>query len=157
MDGKYIREVVVKYRMRKARKDEVDATYLALAGSPSLAAALCREIAGEARECQMVLLLNSRNMLVGTHLVAQGTVNRGTVYIRELFRAALAVDAVSIILAHNHPGGRMDPSNEDINATKEVEKAAKTLDIQLLDHIIVSQDMEDGELKWVSLAERGHI
>ena len=102
---------------------------------------ICREVFElEARpyETVVMLALNVKNNVIGCFEVTRGTVNESPVYIREIATRALLSNAVSVILAHNHPGGSLRPSDGDLNFTKKAKDALKLLGINLLDHIIVS-------------------
>lgn len=59
---------------------------------------------------------------------------------REVFRGAIVATCASVILAHNHPSGNLDPSNEDISITKRLSEAGKILDINVIDHLIFTDD-----------------
>ena len=95
-----------------------------------------------------VLLLNNKNQITHVVMVYRGTVNQALIRSAELFKEAVRVNAVSIILAHNHPSGDPTPSPQDTQVSSVAHEVAKLLDITLLDHIIVGQD------RWVSLKER---
>ena len=82
-------------------------------------------------------------------MVYRGTVNTAYVRVAEFFKEAVRVNATGIILSHNHPSGKPDPSPEDIETTRRAKEAADILGIELEDHIIVGKDA------WVSLKERG--
>lgn len=99
----------------------------------------------------LVLCLDAKNTVLGVHRVAQGTVNGALMQPRETFRAAIMMNAVSVILAHTHPSGNPEPSKEDIAITRQLVEAGRVLDIRVLDHIVVG--MGD-PLTFVSLAER---
>jgi DNA repair protein RadC len=83
------------------------------------------------------LFLNGRNELIAIEGFQTGTVNRSAVYPRKITERALYHHAVGVIMAHNHPAGSLVPSKEDCAATKAVKDALKTVDIKLLDHIII--------------------
>jgi DNA repair protein RadC len=85
-----------------------------------------------------VLLLNTRNQVLGTHEVYRGSVHTAVVRIGELFREALRQNAPCIILVHNHPSGDPAPSSEDIAMTKQAIAAGELLDIDVLDHVIIA-------------------
>lgn len=87
----------------------------------------------------VVLSLNSNYELVGKDLVAIGTESACPVSIREIFKSAILHSATSVIVAHNHPTGNIEPSPKDISITKNIESAGKILNIPLLDHIIVGR------------------
>ena len=83
------------------------------------------------------LFLNSRNQLISGETLQTGTVIRSVVYPRKIVERALHQHAVGVIVAHNHPAGTLTPSEEDITVTKAIKEALNTVDIKLLDHIIV--------------------
>jgi DNA repair protein RadC len=87
-----------------------------------------------------ILFLDKRNQLIADEIQQQGTVDHTPVYPREVVKRALELSATAIILVHNHPSGDPTPSRADIDMTKQVAEVAKTLGIQLYDHIIVGRD-----------------
>jgi DNA repair protein RadC len=89
------------------------------------------------REYLVVVLLDTRNNVVGIEEVAKGTVNAAPFSSREIFKAAMLCNAMSIILFHNHPTGDPTPSEQDIETTKLLKKASEIMQIDLVDHIIV--------------------
>lgn len=89
------------------------------------------------REHFWVLLLNSKNKLIGEENSAKGTLNQTIVHPRELYKSAIKAGAAAVIVAHNHPSGAVEPSAEDIKVTKRLEEAGKVIGIELLDHIII--------------------
>lgn len=97
----------------------------------------------------IALYLNNQYQLLATELVSQGTLSQANVYPREIVRAALRHHAAAVVLAHNHPSGSAEPSQADLRLTQHLKSALGLIDIQLLDHIIVSA------AQTVSLAERG--
>ena len=84
------------------------------------------------------MLLDSGNKVIECKEIESGTVNRSAVMPRKIAEEALKNKASAVILAHNHPGGTLKPSANDIDATDAVRLALQTLDITILDHIIVS-------------------
>lgn len=91
------------------------------------------------QEEMRVLVLNTRNQVLGTSSVYRGNVHTAIVRIGELFREALRQNAPAIILAHNHPSGDATPSSEDIAMTKQAIEAGQLLDIDVLDHVVLAQ------------------
>lgn len=69
-----------------------------------------------------------------------GTTNRTVLYPRNLFRDALLRDATGMVICHNHPGGATEPSGMDRNLTSSVEKIGESLNVTLIDHIIVTRN-----------------
>ena len=105
--------------------------------------------AGRVYECFYVICLNSQNCVNHSALVHEGTINEAPVYPRIIVETALRHKANSIILAHNHPGGSLKASNADIDATRKICQALKTISINVVDHIIVAGD------RYLSFAEQG--
>ena len=95
-----------------------------------------------------MLLLNTRNQVMGQRVVYIGNVNSSVVRPAEVLRAAVIDSAPSIIISHNHPSGDPTPSPEDVSITRELVQAGKLLGIDLLDHVVIGGD------RWVSLKER---
>jgi len=94
-------------------------------------------IANLDRENFVVVLLNTKNEVIETPLVSVGTLSASLVHPREVCKPAIRASAASVILAHNHPSGNVEPSQEDREVTKRLARAAKLLGIELLDHVIV--------------------
>ena len=86
-----------------------------------------------------VLFLNTQNELLKEEELFKGTIDRSTVYIRELIKKILNYNAKSVILVHNHPAGSLKPSQSDIALTKKVKEIFEGIEIRLLDHIIISE------------------
>ncbi|HEY9757672.1 MAG TPA: JAB domain-containing protein [Oculatellaceae cyanobacterium] len=84
--------------------------------------------------------LNVRNEVTGYHIVSHGTISASLVHPREVFKAALLSNAHAIIVAHNHPGGSVTASSEDVATTKQLIKAGDLLGVKVIDHIIVSSN-----------------
>ena len=89
------------------------------------------------REAFRVLFLDKKNQLIADEILNHGTVDHAPVYPREVVRRALEVSASAVILVHNHPSGDQTPSSADIEMTKKVIDAARTLGIAVHDHVIV--------------------
>lgn len=87
----------------------------------------------------LVLFLNSAGKILKTEIVFKGTYNRSLVGTDIILRKAILLKSKAIIICHNHPSGKVEPSKEDINITSNLKKAAELMDIKLLDHIIVSK------------------
>ena len=96
-----------------------------------------------------VLLLNTQNMVLRHLVVTRGTLDASLVHPREVFRAAIAEAAASVIVIHNHPSGDPTPSAEDRAVTRKLVDAGRMVGIEVLDHVVV------GEGRYVSFAEAG--
>ncbi len=84
--------------------------------------------------------LNARNVVEYIELVSLGTLNASIVHPREVFRLAIQKSACSIILSHNHPSGEARPSEDDLTLTKRLQNAGEILGIEVLDHIIITDN-----------------
>lgn len=102
-------------------------------------------------ECFVVVMLDNAMRVTEVVELSQGTLKQAHVYPQEVARQALLHHASAVIVAHNHPSGRAEPSMADIALTSHLNQALKMLDIQLIDHWIVA-----GE-QLVSLAELGEL
>ena len=94
----------------------------------------------EPREQFRVLYLDKKNQLILDEVQNRGTVDHAPVYPREVVRRALELSASSMIIVHNHPSGDPTPSRADIEMTKQVVLAAKSLSVEVHDHLIVGRD-----------------
>jgi DNA repair protein RadC len=120
--------------------------------NPATAAEIINQVfdmENQPNEVFAILCLNTKNKIVGVHTISIGSLNASIVHPREVFKAALLNNAASIILAHNHPSGHPEPSQEDIETTKRLVKAGEIIGIKVLDHIII------GDRRYISLGERG--
>jgi DNA repair protein RadC len=96
-----------------------------------------------------VMLLDTKNRLLGRKQVYKGSLNTSLIRVGELFKHAIRANANSVVVLHNHPSGDPTPSPEDIAVTKQIVEAGRLLDVDVLDHIII------GQQRFVSLKERG--
>jgi len=101
------------------------------------------------REKFVVVMLNTKNVIIDVTTISSGTLNSSLVHPREVFKMAIKRSANCIILSHNHPSGNPSPSNEDLEISKRLVDAGKLLGIEVVDHVII------GNKGYVSLKERG--
>ena len=95
------------------------------------------------------LLLDTKHHVVSSPTVYVGNVNTSVIRVAELFREAVRLNCVAMIVAHNHPSGDPTPSPDDVRVTEQIVKAGRLLDIEVLDHLIL------GHQRYVSMKERG--
>ena len=105
--------------------------------------------ANQVRERFVTFWLSAKNSITGFEVITEGTLNSSLVHPREVFHGAIASRAASIIIAHNHPSGNIEPSSEDIEITHQIRAAGRILGIPLHDHLIITQE------GYMSFAERG--
>lgn len=98
-----------------------------------------------------VLYLNNANLILKTAQISKGGITSTEVDTRIVMQEAVVQKATQLILCHNHPSGSVRPSRADINLTERISKAAKIMDIALVDHIIIHRE------KYYSFAEEGRI
>jgi len=108
-------------------------------------------IKDKAKEHFKLIILNPRNKIIGISTISIGTLNASLVHPREVFKDAITHTAASVVLAHNHPSGDPEPSEDDIKITKKLVESGKILGIEVLDHIII------GKNNFCSFKERGLI
>ncbi len=94
--------------------------------------------------------LNSRNYIIRIDLISLGTLDANLIHPREVLKPAIESFASSLLISHNHPSGEVEPSEDDITLTKRLKEACKIMGIELLDHLIIS---ENG--KYYSFKDKG--
>jgi DNA repair protein RadC len=98
-----------------------------------------------------VLYLNNSNKILSKDQISKGGITATLVDVRLLYKRALELSAVAIILCHNHPSGKLNPSKADNQLTQKIKEGGTSLDIKLLDHIIIT------EKSYFSFADNGEI
>ncbi len=117
--------------------------------SPQDVARLLGDMALLEQEHLRVLLLNTRNHVVGVPEVYKGNVNSAQVRVAEVFREAVREGCPAIVVVHNHPSGDPEPSADDVAITRQLVAAGQLLGIEVLDHVVLARG------GYVSLRERG--
>ena len=98
------------------------------------------KLAGLSHEAFMVIYLNTKNEVIEYEVVHEGTVDRAIIYPRRIIESALSHHASGLILVHNHPSGYPEPSEDDRRLTRSIYEVAHTIDIRVVDHIIVGRN-----------------
>ena len=128
----FLRELCTAYLESKVMKEDY-------VNSPACAIDFARmKIGSEPNEFFMVLYLNTKNNVID-YDYQEGTTNRAAVYPRNILKRCLEVHANGVILVHNHPSGLCEPSPADRRLTDKIKQVLETVEIKLLDHIIVSK------------------
>lgn len=112
---------------------------------------LMRQLADRPYEVFAVLLLDSQHRVIQFVELFRGTIDSASVYPREVVSLVLEKKAAAVIVCHNHPSGIAEPSQADRRITERLKNALATIDVSLLDHMVV------GDQEIVSFAERGWI
>jgi DNA repair protein RadC len=107
-------------------------------GTPAAIALAVKELADAPNEQFIAFVLDTKLKVIGQHTVTTGTLDASLVHPREVFRAAIILNGSSIIVAHNHPSGDLEPSSADRAVVRRLQQAGEVLGIQLLDSIIVN-------------------
>ncbi len=98
------------------------------------------DIRGNKKEHFVVFYLDTRNQQIKREIISVGTLNASLVHPREVFEPAIRYNAAHVIVAHNHPSGDPEPSQEDFTLTRRLVDAGKILGIALLDHVIMTKE-----------------
>jgi DNA repair protein RadC len=104
---------------------------------------------GQKKEHFWAILLDTRNRIIKTAEISVGSLDTSIVHPRELFKEAIAASASSVIVAHNHPSGNPEASQDDINLSQRLKKAGEVVGIDVVDHIIM------GDGKYLSMKREG--
>jgi len=141
---KFIREAATLYLQPKTQTDltiaKTEPEKICLEDSKILSDYCRAAIGAQPNEVFKVIYLDSRCRVIDLETITEGTIDRATVYPRKVMESALKKRASILVFAHNHPDGNISPSEQDKTITRALLLAAKTLNIDILDHIIVSKD-----------------
>ena len=129
----FIREMHIIYK-RKRTKDP--AGNVAITG-PEQVAQLFKNMQDETKEKLVVVNLDGAGKILGYEVVAVGSTNACAARPAEVFSSSVMVRATGVIVIHNHPSGQVEPSRADVDFTKKLLDGAATLEIKMIDHIII--------------------
>ncbi len=125
---------------------------LTIVDDPAVAAAaLGHELMWQSQERFAVLLLDVKHRIIGSKVVSIGTATETLAHPREIFREVIKRGATRLIVAHNHPSGSLDPSQEDLTLTRQLLQGSHLLGIPLLDHLIL------GNGDWSSIRQSSNL
>ena len=97
-----------------------------------------KKLGSRSDEAVMIIYINARNKIENYEIINEGTVDKAVIYTRNIIKNALKHNATGIIIVHNHPSGECEPSGYDIRLTEDIVNAATSMDIRVLDHLIVT-------------------
>ena len=112
---------------------------------------LTASLRDQKREIFKVIFLDKGLRILGERDLFYGTIDEAAVHPREIVKAALEFHASSLVLVHNHPSGKVEPSREDYEITQKIKAACQTVSVRVLDHIII------GENQYFSFSERNSL
>lgn len=139
-------ELFKRFRTLKSQKDNFK-----VSSPKDISMLLVNEMNNLNQEVLKVILLNTKNIVIGVKDVFKGSLNSSIVHPREIFKEAVQRGSANIIICHNHPSGDPTPSKEDIDVTLRIKQCGDLMGIKLLDHIII------GNSNYISLKEKGII
>ncbi len=134
LDLRLLNETTLRVGRETIRRRTVIGSWSALLAYVKVA------LANEPREQFRVLFLDNKNQLIADEVLNRGTVDHAPVYPREVMRRALELSASAVILVHNHPSGDPTPSGADIDMTRQVVEAGRSLKISVHDHLVVGRE-----------------
>lgn len=143
--------IVAAMELSRRRHSELAIQRRYIGDSKGAAAYLQPLLADYRHEVFGVLFLDQSGGFLGFEIVSEGGITATTVDLRMIFKKAMEKNAVSIIVCHNHPSGSLLPSNADIVLTNKIQSAGETMDIRLLDHIVI------GGSGYYSFANEGRL
>jgi DNA repair protein RadC len=108
---------------------------------------LCADFRESKREHFVAFYLDTQGRVIERQIISIGTLDASLVHPREVFEPAISLRAASIIVAHNHPSGNLEPSQTDISLTKRLGESGKILGISLEQHVILTKDHFNGFMK----------
>ena len=141
INNKKIKEILPLIKKFAVLYEKIKLNDMVKIGSPrDVYNYLKAKIGSNRDEVFVCVFLNSANEIISIDEVSKGVVNKSSIYPRKIAELSLKYNATCVILAHNHPSGTNNPSNNDMIATEAITKALKVLDIAVLDHLIIARD-----------------
>jgi DNA repair protein RadC len=138
-------ELVKRFLFEELRRDQV------FANPAAVKSFLLALFAGKEHESFVVLFLDNQHRLIAAEELSRGTIDGAAVYPREVVKATLRHNAAAVVISHNHPSGLAEPSAADRALTTKLKEALATVDVRVLDHLVV------GGATATSFAERGWL
>jgi DNA repair protein RadC len=139
------------YRVSLVRESRLQCYHKQIRSSADASTILHTYLADVDREHFVVILLDQKNKVIGINTVSVGSLTASVVHPSEVFKPAILSNCAALVLAHNHPSGAPQPSQEDRVLTVRLVAAGKLLGISVLDHVIIG----DGTSAYFSFADEG--
>jgi DNA repair protein RadC len=133
-------QIKAAFELGRRQDVEQDISHYSITDPGSLVRAIRKGLQDKTREHFKLVLLNTRNKIIGISTISVGTLNASLVHPREVFKDAVSHSAASIILAHNHPSDDPEPSDDDLSLTRRLADAGRLMGIEVLDHIIITRN-----------------
>jgi DNA repair protein RadC len=132
-------QIRAAFELGRRQDLEPDVGQYSISDPERLVKALRKGIQEKAKEHFKLVLLNTRNKVIGISTISVGILNASLVHPREVFKDALRHNASSIILVHNHPSDDPEPSDDDLVVTRRLVDAGRLMGVEVLDHIIITR------------------
>lgn len=129
----FIREMHIIYKRKRTKNAAGNETVT----GPEVVARLFKDMQDDTKEKLVVVNLDGAGKILGYEVVAIGSTNACAARPAEVFSSSVMVRATGVIVIHNHPSGKVDPSRADVDFTKKLLDGAATLEIKMVDHIII--------------------
>jgi len=141
---------IIKEAYLYISKENINEVTINVSNNTELIEFLKRKIGYEKKEQFLVICIDTKGNMIHEP-ISIGTIDSSIVHAREVFRIAIETNSKYIYIAHNHPSGNTDPSDEDILITRKLVEAGKIIDIEVLDHLIISSKNHQSmkELKYL--------
>jgi DNA repair protein RadC len=133
-------QIKAAFELGRRQDVEEDLSHHSITDPAILVKAIRKGLRDKTREHFKLVLLNTRNKIIGISTISVGTLNASLVHPREVFKDAVSHSAASIILAHNHPSDDPEPSDDDLSLTRRLADAGRLMGIEVLDHIIITRN-----------------
>jgi len=130
-DDNFIREVNVNYRTTTDKRFKIN-------NASDIAEFVRSVMTDNSREHCIALYLDASHHIASYSIISIGGANSAFIAPREVFQRAVLIGAISVVLAHNHPSGTLDPSHQDRDITNRMREAGEIIGIAILDHVIVT-------------------
>ena len=131
----------VKLYQEARRKNILQGKDYGALSNPGVVAAIGRHfLQGDTKESMLAFAVNTKNELIAVYSVFSGAISSISVSTREIVQFALLNNAAQMFILHNHPSGHAEPSEADISFTRRLQMAGSLMDVDLLDHVIVTDD-----------------
>jgi len=144
-------QIKASFELGRREELEPELKHFDIKDPEAVVRAIRASVKDKAKEHFKLILLNPRNKIIGISTISIGTLNASLVHPREVFKDAIMHSAASVVLAHNHPSGDPEPSEDDLKITKKLVESGKILGIEVIDHIII------GKNDYYSFRAKGHF
>lgn len=130
----------VKLYQESRKKDILGKDHYSMSSPHAVAALGLHFLRGDVKESMLAVAVNAKNDVLAVYTVFSGTINSAAVSARDVMQFGVLNNAASLFIIHNHPSGNTKPSQQDIDFTRRLYMASELMDMELLDHVVISDD-----------------